>query len=308
METTNAQTPPAKNSQNGTIKYVGIAVVVLILAGCGYAYAQGWFGSGKIGAAPPTLQDMAAQLSNMQTAQVQTSVDLRVEPKDADVTALPFTPPWATSTSPLAPNLFKTFPSDLVITGSITSNWQRKTANSDLDTHITGTYHAGGITADADVAIKKIADSYYIQLNTLPIPGLDLTSLKGTWITWSADDAKKLLPMVAFPTSPTSTATSATDETKESMVLWQQLMAQNAIRITQSERTDLNGRAAWHITLALDAVAFQKAFVTGYDNKASMLQGVSDPKIFTASNDAWVTQDANIAWLQDLFKDTQLEA
>lgn len=273
--------PIAPRAGHGPL-IAGIAgAVVLLGAGGAFAAWQGWL---PFLQKPPTVQDVLASMDAVKSARLQTTITAKMEPRDANVTPIDLTAgtPPADASAPSADTAAMTTGIEKAVIEAIPSSFDLTTtvktlvqssgdANADVDgeTTVDGAWKSNGLTAEFSVAAKQAKGTTYVQINSLPIPLIDVASVANQWIEFpkgvknvgdlfTYEDPKiKVFDKTAAKPADPKPDVSANEDAR---ALLAEAFNAGGIAVTSMDgKGQADGRPAWHLTLAFDADKLQAA-------------------------------------------------
>ncbi len=297
-------------------------IVLALAAGAGAAY-KGWIVLPFITPKPPTLEQIAAELEKIQTAQFTTDITAAVAPLEPGVVPIP-PKKEAAPGEEAAPALDLTqsvtskIPADGSLTLKIVSLASRGSEKPQADVTVSGSLTSGGITAAFDGGWRLVDGVSYITIGKLPIPMIDLTPVAGKWIKLGSgsslsltsllggggDESTRVFSMpgeTGAAAQPSAAKKSSTvDELKA--ILAEELRSGAFPVLAAVPGEPVNGRPTWRLSLGFDEPKFREAFKRVYDERARRLPDVQDFKILTEEQLKSMEEPASQAELDEINK------
>jgi hypothetical protein len=301
------------------------AIVAALLVAAGVAAYQGWItipfieGFGR-NTEPPRLEAIAKAVSGVDAGSFISTFHLAAQPLQEGtpvIDALPPPPPVEgeeeafSGSAERLKSMASLIPSTFELSLE-TDTTYKKGEHMDVDNHYKGSFVSNGISLLFDARSRQLGDDVYLQVNTLPIPFIDVAAISGDWvhietkhfmsnmISGVRPEARVWEPVEDASLSEKPDAPLSTDAAEEELrILREELFAHNAFVITGEERgpaSDDPSRTVWKLKATLDPERVREAIVAAVARRPDG----GEPTVLTDALKAYVDREVFVSWLQRL--------
>lgn len=307
-------TPPVGRKGPKAALIAVIVLVVLALAGAGFAAYKGWMPLPFLKKAP-SLTTVVDALASLQSARVGLEAGVVLEPRAAETPAIDFrgdTEEKASlgesgMASEIVSGLLLQLPSDTSLSVKLSSDWSKSADLGEYEASFDGTYSAGSLSIGIGADLRKVGEYGYIKPTKLPSLFMDFSAVVGRWIrtgsfgagalsssivkTEYVDYEEMMSGVTEKPVDPLKDRVSYAFE--EYRLLLEKGTANGAYTVMSAEAVDLDGRKVWKLNLAFSPDKYREAFRTAHAERTARLPQVKEFSILT--DDALSALDDKIA-------------
>jgi hypothetical protein len=277
----------AANHARRGAAWVIIIIVLAVLGAAGgglyYASQNGLIEVPYLSPKPPDTKEMISYFKSMKSAELTVVYDLQVLPPSEE--SADEETDGGSGAIPAVPGLGLD-PSSLV-SDQISLKGQAKTKlqaeNKDLEASIKGQLGLPDMTINVDLAAMLIGKAAYVQVNSLPIPLVDLKPLSQTWVQItgpaSSNQAIYGTDQMFLDEDEEEKAATESEDASGSIIgtFWQRSLDNSVWQMTVSDRSaEYLGESAWDMLVAYDTDRLINVIKSIYENPPD---GVPDEDI-----------------------------
>ncbi len=207
------QSVKAQNSGGAVKMIIWLIVILGCIGGLGFAYIKYVHGVYLFVQAPFSkenfIEGFAKSIASVDTAAYEASMSFKTAPMEAGVVEVDFdkfpdidsgsglddnfSPGYSSSLYDSSEDIMSMIPSDAKFSSSISGIYNKKGNSNDGKFGVKADYTGDGVSIAVDIESIKLADNFYVRVNTFPAFFMDLSTIKDKWISITEEDVQDSL-------------------------------------------------------------------------------------------------------------------